>query len=264
MLHPPNNRRERTLIYGRFDSGKSHAWMSIAHWIRDTNSTARIHVGDTDNSWEAMRPADGSLDNIVLVTDLDINDYRVWTQWAKKLRSEVSRDDWVVVDMIDDTYQAAQNYYWDQMAPDDLLADIYLRNQQNIEGMSGGESMAGPHGGNWGVIYKYYYSFITPVVNMKCNVLCCARAREIRKEDVQALKDEYKVGWRPAGPGALDKDLSHLFLTVLYAGKSVEKGWVYTTIREKGPVGEKREYFKGGKVDDYVTTYLMGVAGWRP
>jgi hypothetical protein len=61
--------------------------MSIAHWIRDTNSKAKVYVGDTDNSWEAMRPSDGSLDDIVLVTDLDVNDYRTWTQWAKKLRS---------------------------------------------------------------------------------------------------------------------------------------------------------------------------------
>jgi hypothetical protein len=86
----------------------------------------------------------------------------------------------------------------------------------------------------------------------------------VGKDDVQQLRDEYKVGWRPAGPGALDKDLSHLFLSVLYAGKSVEKGWVYTTIREKGPVGEKREYFKGEKVDDFVSTYLFKVGGWRP
>jgi hypothetical protein len=263
-LRPPSNRRERSIVYGRFDSGKSHAWLSIAEWIHNTGSTARMYVADTDNSWEAMRPSDGHLDEIIQVTDLDVTDYRPWLEWVAKTKTVINREDWVVVDMIDDTYGAAQTFYWDSMAPDDLLADIYLRNQQNINSKgSEGESMAGAHGGNWGVIYKYYFAFITPIVNMKCNVLCCARAKEVSKEDKPEIVNSYPVGWRPAGPGAFDKDLAHSFLTVIFAAKT-PRGWIYTTIREKGPVGETRGLLKGEIVDDYVQTYLFGIAGWRP
>ena len=261
MLHAPHPRRERPLIYGRFNSGKSSCWLSVADWSERTDADITIHLGDTDHAWDAMRPIDGSLDRIVQVTDLDINDYRPWLDWTKKTRENVRPEDWVVVDMIDKAWTAAQGHYWAQMTGDDVLAEVYLRNQQALASKGReGEYMAGDHGANWGIINKFYNAFFQAVINMPCHVMCIAPATEVRENEKPEIRNQFKVGWKPVG----QKDLPHGFHTVLFAAEATEGKWIYTTIRERGPIGQKRQMLKGEEVVGFVETYLFGVAGWRP
>jgi hypothetical protein len=120
--------------------------------------------------------------------------------------------------------------------------------------------ISGAHGENWGIINKYYNAFFQTIINMPCHVLCVAPASELREDDKPETKAQFKVGWKPQG----QKDLPHGFHTVLFAAETPQ-GWVYTTVRERGPIGrEGRKYLKGEKVEDFVMTYLVGVAGWKP
>lgn len=259
MLHNPTHRKERILIYGRSNCGKTSSWLALGDWKHRTNSDFNIHVADTDGVWDIVRPVTGELDDIQ-VTRLYTDEYREWLDWVKKTRANVKPNDWVVVDMIGKAWEAAQTYYWSQVGSDDLLADIYLANQRALETKGAeGKYMAGAHGANWGLINRYHAAFFEKVVNMPCNVLCVTSANEVRDDSDPALKNHYKVGWSPAG----QKLMAHGFPTLLFAAQTPRE-WVYTTIRELGPIGyPKREYLKGESVDDFVMTYLLGTAGWR-
>jgi hypothetical protein len=253
-LHGPERRRERVLIYGRPGSGKSSAWTDLALWRERTKASWRIHLADTDHAWEAMDP-DGRFDDFLTVKDLSVNDFHTWPKWAKDTAAVVARDDWLVVDMIDKAWEGAQNFYWDQVGDGASLADIFLRNQTDDK-----FHMAGDHGANWGVINKYYASFYQTIVNANCNVMCIAPAKEVGDSEKAAVKAQYKVGWKAQG----QKDLLHGFHTVLFAAEAGEGKWVYTTVKERNPPGQEgRKMLKGEKVNGFVTTYLVGVAGWR-
>jgi hypothetical protein len=98
---------------------------------------------------------------------------------------------------------------------------------------------------------------------MPCHVLLCAGAREVRADTRPSVQAQYKgVGFYPAGPPN-ENELSHNLHTVLYCAET-PRGWVYTSIKEMGPINRaKRSMMKGEDVTDFVVTYLVGVAGWR-
>jgi len=256
-LRAPSTRREKILLYGRFNSGKSRAWLSIADWREKTGAGFQMWVADTDDAWEAMRPSDGRWDEFVHVTHLDVDDYRPWIDWARKTKAECSRDDWVVVDL-HKARDAAEEYFWVQQG-EDLLADVYLRNQQAVESKGKeGELRGGAYGARWAVIRQYYNAFHSPVMNSGCHVLVLAHADEIREYHPAEIRNTYRVGWVPQGRA----DLANSFNTVLFAAQVADR-WTLTTVRERGPIDESRVHLRGEQVDDFVLSYLIPVGGWK-
>lgn len=253
-MQPSSSRRERILVYGRSGSGKSSTWAALAQWIADTDTDtdSHVHLGDSDNAWSAIRY--NEIESVVSATH--ITDYREALQWARKTRENVKSDDWVVVDMVDKFWPWAQEHYWGTMMGDDdlMLADIATSKSF--------EEIAGAHGSNWGVIYKYYHGLFNMVLNMPCHILCVAASKEIRGDTRAAIVAQYKdVGFYPSGPPN-ENELAHNFHTVLYCAET-PRDWRYTSIKEMGPINKpKRKMLKGEKVNDFVVTYLRGVAGW--
>ncbi len=260
-LHPPTARRERLLIYGLNNSGKSSAVLDLAKWSASTNSPSRIYVGSTDYKWDGMVYPE--IATTVTVTNLDRDDFLPWIEWAKAVKAKVTRDDWVCVDMVDVAWEAAQQFYWDRVTGGDLLADVWFRNQQaiNTKGAEG-EYMAGSNGGNWGLIKKYYFAFLQAVTSLPCHLLFVAQAKEVPAfgDQAEGLKAKWKVGWMPAG----EKTLPGMFFTWLYCAET-PRGWVYTTIRDDMPPGvAKRVMLKGEMVEaGFVMDYLVPVCGWQ-
>lgn len=254
-LHAPHARRERILAYGRSNSGKSSMWLNLAQWREDTGAEWDIYVADTDAAWDAMRPEDGSYDPFVHVTQLDVEDYRPWVTWAQDTKKAVNPDDWVVVD-VHRAWEASEIHYF---GPLDILAEMAEKHRQFTQGDKAGESMGGAYGGRWAARRRWYNAFHVPVVTAPCNVLCVAHADEIREYHSAEVRAQYKVGWKPDG----SDDLPNMFHTLLFCAE-IPDGWVYTTVREKGPVGDgRRKMLKGAEVEGFVESYLMPVGGWR-
>lgn len=262
-MHPPTNRRERLLIYGRSNSGKSSCWLSVASWIADTGSKERVYLGDTDNAWDAMSYPE--IEPVVSATHT--TNYIEGLKWAKSLREQVSRDDWAVFDLADKAWPWSQEHYFSTVSGDDefLLGDVYLKNQLAINKEAGGESMGGSHGANWGIIYKYYHGFVNAVLNLPCHVMFVAAAKELRPDSRPTIVAQYKdLGFYPAGPPN-ENELAHNFHSVIYCAETV-RGWVYTSVKERGPINKpKRAMLKGKDVteSDFVQEYLIPIAGWR-
>lgn len=263
-LHPPSSRRERILVFGEAGSGKSSTWVSIADWLERTRSKDKVYALDTDAAWEGMRPEDGSLDARVLVSNLDAQEFDPWRPEARRVRGLVSRDDWVVLDMAMKAWRAPQDAYW-KAKQGESFADAFAA---AVIADDLGE-LSGHHGTNWGAINKLYADFMDVVLSMPCHVLCVTGTKQLQTERegktvrVKAGDKEWEgIGKKPSGQG----ELSHAFHTIIYCQeKKLGETWTYTTVKERGPIGRpKREYLKGEHVQDFVTTYLIKVAKWRP
>lgn len=256
-LHAPTHRREKILAYGQFNSGKSSMTLSLAQWRADTGADWHIHLADTEGAWEAMD--NGLYGDFVHVTPLDVEDYAPWITWVRDTKKNAGPDDWVIVD-VHRAWDASEVHYF---GPLNILAQIHEANQKSIETAGKeGKPMGGAYGSKWGVRRRWYEAFHLPLTSMPCHTIAMAHADELREYHNQDVRDTYKVGWKPEGPD----DLPNLFHTVLFCAQAGGE-WVYTTVREKGPVGRTRKLLKGAVVDregGFVQGYLLGVAGWRP
>lgn len=258
MIHPPSNRRERILVYGDSGSGKSSCWVSIADWLARTGSGERVFTLDTDNAWDALRPVDGSLDAVLTVISLDEYEYGEWTPAARKFRGELTKDSWLVLDLADKAWSGAQSHFWKHLSGGDSLAEMKLRELKKPG------TISGDHGKNWDVIKNFYFEFYQTVMNAPCHILLVAAEKQIVRgvTDEESVPEYVQHGAYPAGQSQMRGSV-HTVLRCIEA--KTGEDWRYTTIKERGPIGRpKRPYLKGEKVDDFVRTYLMKVAGWKP
>lgn len=262
-LHPTSPRRERILAFGSPNSGRSSTWLNIADWNAKTLASSHVYLGSTDRAWDAMQYPE--IEPYVSVTDLDRTDFMPWIDWAKLIKSKVTRDDWVVVDMADVAWEAAQAHAFGLMTGGDMLSDIVLRDflekEKAKEERNSKEMMSGPHGSKWDVTKRYYFDFMQRVTNLPCHLLLVCDAKEIRKDTVEyeIKAATWKVGWMPKGQADLPKQ----FHTWLYCAET-PRGWVYTSIRDKVALGQTpRELLKGHIVNSgLVMDYLIPVVGW--
>lgn len=263
MLSASTPRREKILLFGEANSGKSSAWVSIAHWLAKTKSTAKVRVLDTDMAWDAMY--DPAIEPAVEVVSSDKDNADEWPGIMQRFKKVSEPDDWVVIDMVDQPWEAARGWFW-KTKEGDSLAEVYLRQTtgDNVD-------IGGPYGRNWDVINKLYDDMVHPFFSARCHKLACTPAQEIwvdkgglaaNKSDQEWVRFKYK----PRGQNRL----AHGFHTILLAQRipsGRDQEWVLTTTKERGPIGlPKRVELKGEPVTEnmgFVGSYLTKVAGWR-
>lgn len=254
------SRRERILLYGAPGTGKSWAWVSIAEWLEKTKSPGKVILHDTDIAWDAMRPVDGRLDDRVIPMSLwEWGDYKAAMSKAMTMAGSESKDDWLVVDLVDKAWDAAQEGFFERAYGaeiDEFYVNIAHNNAKS--GPKNQLSAGGEYGANWNVIKKMYQSYITGLLRWPGHVLCCAAAAQVHTEGVMADSDVTRrefggFGWKPAG----EKNLPHLFHTVLLCQRGRDN-WTMSVAKDRN-----REVKKGIEVDSFVTSYLFP-NGWRP
>lgn len=263
MLHSPSTRRERILGFGPEGSGKSSAWTYIAEWIYRTKAHAKVWVIDTDLGWDAMRPEDGHLDPIVEA--FPIHEWADYRPAIHKIRGQAGKDDWFVVDLADEPWEAAQKYYFEQAYGQDI-DEFFLQAKINDT------SVGGDYGSNWTIIKKLYNGVMGGIPSFRGHVYCATTADVVRKteegkkkaawdDDAETVETYGRIGYKPNG----NKRLAHMFHTVLYFAKT-PSGYRVTTTKERTAPGQANRSYLAGQIvkPDFVTTYLMGVAGWKP
>lgn len=268
MLLAGSRKRERVLVYGDSGTGKSSCWVALADWYRrgaersseGVERAAHIWVLDSDQAADANLPEDGSLDPYVTCLPLSEDTFDGWREAAKKVKKEVRRDDWVVVDRADHAWRAVQNHFWNEK-DGRSAADVFAA---SVISGDRGKEIAGPHGENWGVINAWYFEFMGIIVSMPCHVLLCAGEKEITGVSSEGDIEEWKrYKAKPEG----QKGLSQNPHTVLHLERQVSGGefkYRMTTVKEKGPIGHpKRAELKGEVVKDFVLSYLVKVAKWK-
>lgn len=255
-LSTPLLARERILLMGGYEAGKTKAWCEIARMLHSTGSPARVFVADTDRSWERMSITYGALPNLTVKDAFDFDETdRVLKGFSS---SKPTRDDWLVIDMITKLWAYSQAGFSEKAFGKQI-------DEWFVEAKRAGEGIGGDYGSNWGVINRMYDRLFTYIMRWPGHVLACTPVAEVREPDRSGKGgDEPEIrnvfgrfGVKPEG----QKSLGHQFHTILLmvnASTARENKWTMTTVkdRERGKVA-------GKVVKGFVLDYLVGVAGWQ-
>lgn len=261
MLTPPTSRRERTIIYGIENTGKSSTWLQIAAWLRRTGSPARVFAMDSDQVANWAPDVYPDIDkNVTFYDTFEWEDYEKGIDDAYTARS--SLDDWLIVDTGDRPWGAVQDWYT-RTVKETEVADWVTEHAKGDK--SSQHPLAGEWGMNWFYINDRYNRWFQKVVRWRGHVLVCAHEQPLQRpkgeanervdsKENLALFDA--VGVRPSG----QKGLSLPFQSIIRLTERVQRGKherKMTTVKEKG-----REELQSAEWDDFVTDYLIGVAKW--
>ncbi len=249
-LRTESNSRERILMMGSWGTGKSEAWCAIAKWLEQTKAEGKLYVLDTDNAVDRLIEGQSYENKVIPYDLLEWQDYKAAIAEA---RDKGTRDDWLILDMADKPWEEVQNYYIEQ-AFDKDAAEFFLQWKTDN---GKGSPLAGEYGANWQVINKLYSSFIGKVARFPGHVLACTPVDQVNKEQEKnkEILDTYgRFGVKPRG----QKALGHQFHTILLTLNKGKDQYAYTTVKDR-----KRAQLSNEPVVDFVTSYLVKVAGWK-
>lgn len=258
MLHPPTRIRERVLCIGPWGAGKSTAWGMTWQWLQRTKSDAKMFVIDTDMNAARVAP-DLPEENVA-----DVWSYNEHIEAITRFRKVGTKNDWLVVDLADRSWQAAQDHYIEE-AFGKNAATYFLDWKKNAAG-KGGSALSDAFGSNWQVINRLYNEFIFGVIRWPGHIIACAPAEPVtlpdRKgeggDDKDVLDAFGRYGVKPAG----QKRLGFQFPTVLLMNPKGQEQWAFSSMKDVGLGEAKRERPQNKPLKDFVVQYLMEVAGW--
>lgn len=251
-LHTESRSLERILMMGSWGSGKSEAWCSIAKWLAQGKSENLVYVLDTDMAVARLVEGQSYEDKVV---GYDLFDWSDFMDSIEKVRKSANpnRQDWLVVDLVDKAWEEVRN---------DFVRQVHGKNAEDffLEWKKSGANkpaIGGDYGADYAIINPRYAAFMGQVQRFPGHVLCCTPVDAINRDTEKSkeiLETYGRFGVKPRG----QKALGHQFHTLLLANQKGPKEWVYTTIKDR-----KRDQLSNEKVADFVTSYLVKVAGWK-
>lgn len=254
MLQTKLRSGERILALGGFGTGKSHGWLSIARLSQLTGSPAKFYVLDTDYAIDRMLSTTFSdLNNVVHYPAVDWEDCE---SFIKEVTPKINPlVDWIVVDMIDITWDLVQAYFTEQVFKEDI-GFYFLEARKQLKGEKGNLQ---PFSGwtDWQVINKLYQSWIARVFfKSKAHIYMTCKADPVdsSKDSKDVLQVYGAFGVKPKGQKALGNQVH----TVMLFNTARKGDWRITTIKDRGPT-----YFEGEQLSDFAYQYLVGKAGWE-
>lgn len=244
-----NGRPERILLCGKDGSGKTKAYWDIAEWLNNTGSPAQMFVLDPD--YKARFDPRHPLPNVHIYDELE--HWQDYKSSAIKARGEgvKGRGDWLVVDMANRVWDAAQAGYA-EMAFGVDVDDFYVAWRK--QDTAGGNPFNADWGKDWQAINRLYDMFMFQVTRFPGNVLMTTAVDTIteQEKDREVIRKYSKWGVKPAG----QKRLGHIPADLILLQETAN-GWSMSQMRGTG-----REAFKNEPFGDFVTAYLVGKAGW--
>ena len=251
--------RERIGVYGGSGAGKSKAWLDIAQAYLDSGLDGDFYVLDTDYAVERML-YDGYPDllesgRIHVVVPYDgWNDY---VDFGRSLKKNVGQDDWVIVDLMDNSWSEAQNHYSLEVYGEDK-ADYYIKRRKEMKNPKKDNLFEGYT--DWNIIKPIYESFAKTIFYshrghtfITTGSAAVSRTGGSFADTKEVIATFGHVGIKPTG----EKRLSHHLHTVIFF-EAVRNGWRMTTAKDR-----EREMMKNEGIDNFSQEYLRDVAGWR-
>jgi hypothetical protein len=249
--------KEMILIAGGAGTGKSYNAMSLIQ-----NIPATFWVLDSDGSYAVMTMGDPP-PNVKIFSNRSWEETRAYGNAIK----QAGPDDWLVIDMLDVTWDHVRRYYISQVFGQDM-GEYFLQARMRMKGNEKRlEALRGWI--DWDPINRLYADWWEDVMAVGCNIYATTKAKEPSASDeaeVQVLSAPHGV--KPAG----QKHVPHRFHTVLLSGVErdlmsiSEKNpcglrWYLTTWRERWP---NRRWLRNYVISDFYLEYMIGIAGWSP
>jgi hypothetical protein len=230
---------EKILLYAATKVGKTHAIASLIDAKLNENPDTKFYVIITDAGfWKTVLRywrlkklnTDVLKKQIVYRPILDLNEvFPVLTE----IRAQANTDDWIIVDVMSDFWDRAQDKFIESCSTNGNIADLI------IEASNDSSKFGTLSGFQWGYCKRldntisYYF-----VINSPCNILATASEKEIGgmaealagedkvEKSVGFMYSAYKeVGYRPDG----QKRLPYKFDDICFLGKD-QKGKHYFVI----------------------------------
>ena len=250
-LRPPTDRfHERILAIGASGAGKSTAGLEIAKRLPDGS---RMFVLDTDAAWGRMLWDEGIDDRVVHLPAYDWSDYE---KAARTILDDATPADWVVIDMASAIWAAAQAHFVEDVFGTSV-ADHYIQARKNLK--PGAKSLEALQGWtDWSAINAAYRDITHPLFfKLRAHLLTITGMETLGRDEAdKSMRLWFGAhGIKPAG----QKNLAHSHHTVLMFGESPPGTYWITSIKDR-----KRKYVERKEIRNFVTGYLVHIAGWRP
>lgn len=241
---------------GENGSGKSYAAFQIARKCQSSGSDARFFYINNENG---IRKLIGSefkdLKNITLFKAYTWEDHE--QAMIQIMKAKPRENDWIVVDLFNETWELVQNYYTLKVFGSEL--DDYWLKYRTVAAASIKDSSVNPLDGwqDWPVIKKIYKDFTDKfLLKSGCNIIGITGVDKVNEktDQLDIIQNFGRFGVRPSG----NKKTGHWFDTIIFV-KALKPGDHYmTTIKDKG-----RQPLEGVKITDFAIQYMMARAGWR-
>ncbi len=251
---------ERILAFGDTDTGKTHAFCSIAKWHQLRNSPAHFFAIDTENAYARMLAPTGDFADLTNITRIDVDtwpDYVTATEqvWAGV---EKGRGDWVSLDLAHNAWEEAQNEFARRVWGEDY-DQYWLENPTDDKGNKTGSPV---EGWDWGIINRMYRQRIRRLfLRLPAHMYVATMETGLNplgEKDPEILSTFGRFGVKPAG----QKALAHDFHTVLRFTQSAKKGRLMTMAKDRGREHIWEEKGKSQPIGSFWHPYLLGIAGW--
>lgn len=218
-----------------------------------SDARRKFYVLDTDDALEVILSApryEGL--NIELTNGYEWTDYR---RWSNNVMENARPGDFVVVDMVDKAWSAAQDFIRDKMSGMDKEKAMF----KAIGEKKTGWDLFG-EGLDWSAVNATYDAFLKPLLlRCKAHVILVSEEKEIpdapKKPGAKDIgkTDRVQFGkFKPAG----QKSLGYQVRTMLRLERK-NIGRTITTLGDR-----ERTELVGEVYEDFFTTYLEKVAGW--
>lgn len=208
---------ERLLLYGFPGAGKTNSVWTIGRMIAATDSPARIHLIDTDNSYFDMVDEYPDCEGIVLPLTVDQSEEgQEWNELDEAIRkalkdADSTRGDWIVVDRVDPSWEWVQDRYA-RVAMKASIDEVRAEGREKVASGRDKNLRAGLSGFAWGEVKTMFRKPFNRLVVSGCNIILTAGASKVSAyTDASGEKSDQFGGlpWIAAG-GAGSIQLVHM------------------------------------------------------
>ena len=208
-----NNPRERMLLAGDTNSGKSYAWIQIAQYHYDLDDGVQFYMLDTDDTAPTFFAPGYEFEHLYVENGGNVHVFYApdWPQIAKisnHITREAKRDDWIIVDLASSAYMLAQEFIADMRGlqlDDEVVARMVGWGSERKKGFGAFD------GDTWGIVTRTYEASMRPLVNNArgANFIGLAHVTEMQTSAGRELREPIllfdQLGLKPTGVGKLVK-----------------------------------------------------------